>query len=276
MPISHVNDINIYYEVHGQGEPLLLIMGYGANSRWWVSQIPVFSKEYSVIIFDNRGAGLSEKPDTPYTIPMMADDAAGLLKAIGVDAAHVFGISMGGMIAQELVLNHPEAVLSLVLGCTTAGGHNAVLADREALDFLLNHEHRQQLSLEEQGRELLQFLFTEEFIARNRNALDAFIAEIYENPTPLHAYRRQGEAIMSFKAYDRLPEIQAPALVMAGTADRLIPVENSRILASRIPDAELIIYENVGHGFIGEIPNEVNRDVLEFLKKYSCSQQASA
>jgi pimeloyl-ACP methyl ester carboxylesterase len=227
-----------------------------------------------VIVFDNRGTGQSGKPDTPCTIKMMADDAAGLLEAIGIEAAHVFGVSMGGMIAQELVLNHPEKVTSLILGCTTPGGRNTNLPDKDALSFLFDHEHRQQLSLEEQGRELLPFLFTDEFIDNNQQRIDAFVSEIYRYPTPVHGYRRHEEAIMSFNVYDRISEIKAPTLVMAGTADRLIPAENSRILASRIPDAELIIFDNMRHGFIGEIPDEVNRAVLEFLRKHSRSRQA--
>jgi pimeloyl-ACP methyl ester carboxylesterase len=274
MPVVTVGDINIYYEVHGEGEPLLLIMGYGASSRWWLSQVSALSQEYQVIVFDNRGTGQSDKPDTPCTIKMMADDAARLLETIGIEAAHVFSASMGGMIAQELVLNHPEKVISLILGCTTPGGRNTTLPDREAMSFLSNHERRQQLSLEEQSRELLPFLFTDEFINKNHKIVDAFTSEIYRYPTPVHGYRRHWEAIMSFNVYDRIPEIKVPTLIMAGTADRLISAENSRILASRIPDAKLIIFENMRHQFISEIAEEVNRAVLEFLGKHSRFRRA--
>jgi 3-oxoadipate enol-lactonase len=269
MPTARVADINIYYEVHGEGEPLLLIMGYGANSQWWYLQVAAFSQKYKVIVFDNRGTGLSDKPDVPYTMLMMADDAAGLLDAIGVDAAHVFGVSMGGMIAQELVLHHPEKVISLVLGCTTPGGHNTILPDQEALDFLLDHERRRNLPIEEQGRELLPFLFSQEFLDKNQDRADHFISQAFERITPIHGYQRQGEAFMSFNVWDRLPEIKVPTLLMTGTADRLIPAENSRLLASRIPDAELILYENVGHGFTGEVAQEANRAVLDFVGRHS-------
>lgn len=265
MFTAKVGDLNIYYELHGKGEPLLLIIGYGANSRWWYPQITSFSQEYRVIAFDNRGTGQSDKPDIPYTIEMMAEDAAGLLEAIGIDAAHVYGISMGGMIAQEFALHYPSKVTSLILGCTTPGGRNAVMLDQEALTVLFDTDRRKHLTLEEQGRELLPFLFSQEFIDKNPDIMDAFIADMLEYPTPPHGYQRQGEAVMGFNAYDRLPEIKVPTLVIAGAADRLIPVENSRILASRIPNAELVILENMGHGFTGEAPEEANKAVLDFL-----------
>jgi 3-oxoadipate enol-lactonase len=272
MPTAKVGDINICYEVTGEGEPLLLIMGYGANSRWWYPQITSFSQEYRVIAFDNRGTGQSDKPDIPYTIEMMAEDAAGLLEAIGIDTAHVYGISMGGMIAQEFALRYPGKVTSLILGCTMPGGRNMVMPDQEASTVLFDMERRQRLTLEEQARELLPFLFSQEFIDKNPDIIDALIANMLEYPTPPHGYKRQGEAVMGFNAYDRLPDIKASTLVIAGAADRLIPVENSRILASRIPGAELVIFEDMGHGFTGEAPEEANKAVLDFLRRHRSSK----
>jgi len=268
MAIAQVGDINIYYEIHGEGEPLLLITGYGANSQWWYPQIPAFSQEYQVIALDNRGSGRSDKPDISYTIEMMAEDTAGVLDAVGIDAAHVFGVSMGGMIAQEFALHYPEKVISLILACTTPGGRNSVLPDEEAMTFLFDLESRKELTLEEQARQMLPFLFTQEFIDRNPERIDTFVAGMLEYVTPLHGYQRQGEAIMGFNAYDRLPKIKAPTLVIAGTADRVIPVENSRIIASRIPNAELVIFENMGHGFLGEAVEEANKAVLDFLRRH--------
>jgi len=118
MPTAKVDDISVYYETLGEGEALLLIMGYGSYSGHWFRLIPSLSNDYRVVAFDNRGTGQSDKPDIPYTIEMMAGDATGLLEAIGIDAAHVFGVSMGGMIAQEFALRYPGKVISLILGCT--------------------------------------------------------------------------------------------------------------------------------------------------------------
>jgi len=241
MPTVRVGDINMYYEIHGKGEPLLLIIGYGGNSGEWFRQIPSLSQNYRVVAFDNRGAGRSAKPDVPYTMQMLAQDIAGLLEALTIDATHIYGVSMGGMIAQEFTLRHPEKVKSLILGCTLCGGSNAIAPDAEATNFLFDVERAKRLTAEEITRELLQFMYTQGFIDNNPDIIEQFIANRVEYFPPLYGFLRQAEAIILHDTYERLPQIKAPTLVIAGTADRLIPVENSRILASRIPNAELVI-----------------------------------
>ncbi|MCK4963645.1 MAG: alpha/beta fold hydrolase, partial [Dehalococcoidia bacterium] len=124
MPTTKVGDINMYYEVHGEGEPLLLIMGLGSDLTSWIFQIPEFSKKYQVIAFDNRGVGRTDAPDVPYSTAMMADDTTGLLDALGIEKAHVLGLSMGGFIAQELAVKYPQRVKSLVLAATAAGPYS--------------------------------------------------------------------------------------------------------------------------------------------------------
>ena len=135
--IVPVNGINMYYETHGEGEPLLLIEGLGYSSWMWYKQIPELSKEYRVIVYDNRGVGRSAKPDSEYTIELMADDAASLLTALGVESAHVLGVSMGGYIAQELALRHPEKVRSLILAGTNRGEGNALNKNSSLLNGYL-------------------------------------------------------------------------------------------------------------------------------------------
>ena len=129
MPIVKVGDINMYYEVRGQGKPLVLIMGLGLSCASWYPVIPGLSQKYQVVIFDNRGAGKSDKPDIPYTMEMMTDDLAGLLNEIGISASHIFGVSMGGMVAQHFFLKYPKRVTGLILGCTGCGGPHYVQAD---------------------------------------------------------------------------------------------------------------------------------------------------
>jgi pimeloyl-ACP methyl ester carboxylesterase len=245
MPTAQVEDINIYYESHGDGEPLLLIMGYGQYSALWAPLIRDLSPEYRVISFDNRGTGRSDKPDIPYTMKMMADDAKGLLDAIGVDSAHVFGMSMGGMIAQEFALSYPNKLISLILGCTHCGGIKMTLPSQEALAFLLGPEMAK-LPIEERARQTVGWMWTQEYIDNNPRAVELFVAVTAEHPTPVHGYRCQAKAITGHDTYDRLPQITTPTLVITGNADRLIPAENSRILSSRIPSAELVIRRTRG------------------------------
>jgi pimeloyl-ACP methyl ester carboxylesterase len=272
MATAKVGDVNIYYESQGDGEALLLIMGYGAYSAMWGLQIPSFSQEYRVISFDNRGTGQSDKPDTPYTIKMMADDARGLLDAIGIDSAHVCGVSMGGMIAQELALNYPDRVKSLILGCTFCGGAKAVPPAPEVQALLAGIG---ELPLEEQARVMMPLLWTQEFIDKNPVAVEIYVAITLKYPTPAHGFARQAEAIMFHDTYERLPQIAAPTLVITGDADRIIPADNSKILASRIPNAELVVLKNAGHGFFGELVEETNGIILNFLGRHSKGKKAT-
>ena len=266
MPTAKVGDVNIYYESHGDGEALLLIMGYGAYSGHWAPVIPHFSREYRVIVFDNRGTGRSDKPNMPYTIKMMADDAKGVLDAVGIDSAHVLGESMGGMIAQEVALNYPNKVISLILGCTFCGGTNAIQPTPEALAFLTGPEMAK-LSVEERARVSVPWLWSQEFIDKNPEAVEMYVDITAKYPTPIHGFACQAQAVAFHDTYERLPQIKAPTLVIVGDADRIIPAENSSILASRIPNAELVVLENAGHDFF--IDAEAPRIILDFLRRHS-------
>jgi len=268
MPMIEVGDINIHYNSHGEGEALVLINGFGSNSHSWFLEVPTFSREFQVITLDNRGTGQSDKPDVPYTMEMLAGDVAGLLNALGVEATHVYGVSMGGMIAQQFTLSYPDMVISLVLGCTNCGGPNTVRPDAEAMTFLFDAERMKRLTPEEGARESLPFLFSQEYIDSNPELMKEVVARRLAEVTPLHTYVRQGQAIMGHDTYDRLPRIRVPTLVIAGTADRLVPVENSRILASRIPNAELVLLENMGHGYLVEAAEEANKAILGFLRRH--------
>ncbi len=268
MPTAKVGDININYKVHGEGEALVLINGYGSNSRSWLLEIPTFSQEFQVVTFDNRGTGQSDKPDIPYTMEMMAGDVAGLLEAIGIDAAHVYGVSMGGMIAQEFTLRYPDKVISLILGCTNCGGRHSIRPDEEVMTFLFDAERMKRLTPEEGARESLPFLFSQKFIDNNVDIIEQIVTQRVEYVTPLHGYTRQAQAIMGHDTYDRLPQIEVPTLVIAGTADRLVPFENSKTLASQIPNAELVILENMGHGYLVEAAEEANKAILDFLRRH--------
>jgi len=274
MSTAKVDPIELYYEEHGSGEALLLIMGLAADSTAWLFQIPDFAEHYRTIVFDNRGVGRSSKPPGPYTIHEMADDTAGLLDAIGVARAHVLGVSMGGMIAQELALRHPEHVRSLVLACTypepdaeieqqrqfsvsqfggtiTATGETRI--DVAALDPLLFFQH------------LLPRVFNQSFIDRELPKLMQLFSGALQWGFSMEAILGQVAAAMGHRATDRLHRIGVPTLVITGDADLLIPPGNSRVLAENIPGAKLVMVPGGSHGFNFETPEIFNREVLAFL-----------
>jgi 3-oxoadipate enol-lactonase len=264
MPKVKVGDINMYYEVHGKGEPLVLITGAGASMEMAAPAIiPVYSPEYQVVLFDNRGAGKSDVPDIPYTTEMMADDLSGLLDVIGIKSAHVCGTSMGGMIAQQFVLRYPKRVRSLILQSTYCGGQHSILPE-ETIRLSMGLK----IAPDELARRMIEISITPEFKEKNPVLIQQIISTMNTNLAPRVGMMRQGQAVKSHNTYERLPEIKAPTLVMSGDADRALPVENSRIMASRIPGAELVILKNAGHLLI-EAGGEPNRLILDFLKQHS-------
>jgi len=262
MPKTRVNDINIHYEVHGEGEPLLLIHGLAARGDGFAKQIPALSQRFRAIIFDNRGVGETDQPDDAYSIGQMADDAAGLLDALGVESAHVFGVSMGGMIAQELALRRPRRVNKLALGCTHSGIKHCAPAPQWVTDIFktLPGKPRRQAV-----RECVPFNFSRYTQERNRQLIDVESERMVDNRQRLHAYKNQINAVYDFDAYDRLPRITAPTLILTGADDVLIPPANSHNLAARIPDARLIEFEQAGHLFFIEKADEVNHALIRFF-----------
>jgi len=265
MPTVKANDINIYYEIHGEGEPLLMIQGYSFNSGHWFTLAPEMAKYYRAIIFDNRGTGRTDKPEPPYTMKMFAADAKALLDAIGIDKANVFGVSMGGMIAQEFALDYPDRVLNLIVGCSNCGGKASVAPTPEALAFLFNPDAAK-LSVEERARATAPWLWTQDYIDKNPQAVEELVKVTSTYPTPPQGFAGHGTAIAGHDTCDRLPQIKVPTLVIAGDSDRLIPPENSKIIASRIPGAELLIIKNAGHAFT-QSPDAA-KAILDFLKRH--------
>jgi 3-oxoadipate enol-lactonase len=265
---ADANGARLYYEVYGQGEPLLLIMGLGANHLAWSAQVPVYAREFRVIVFDNRGTGQSDFPQgVDCTIPLMADDATALLDFLGVDSAHVYGVSMGGMIAQEMALRHPEKVRSLILGATSPGGSRAVAPDAQALRALV-----EQGLVVDRGVSpaLLEVLFSPAYLAAHGSELMETFQSMADYPTTSQeAYAAQFRASAAHDAYDRLPDIAVPTLVLHGTDDPLLPVGNGRILAERIPGAKLVLFEGARHGYFIEKQAEADAAVLDFLRAQS-------
>jgi len=263
MPKVKVNDIQIYYEVHGEGFPLIMITGWSGNIDWWdLRLIQELSKKYKLVIFDNRGVGRTDISDMKYTIKLFANDTAGLMDALGISRANVLGFSMGGMIAQELVLNYPEKVEKLVLCSTHCGGTKSVPPSQKALDMFIVDESA--LSPEQIARMTIPILFTEDFIKNNPDLVEFSLQQILRAPISIKALLRQVNAIMEFDTYERLSQIKVPTLVLHGKQDILVPPENGSILAEAIPNAKFVYFENSAHGLIEEMEKVISV-VLDFL-----------
>lgn len=265
MATVETNGIQLYFEEHGEGEPLLLIMGWGGNAATWQPQLPGLAERFRVIAFDNRGAGRSSAPDEPYTVAQMAEDTVGLLDALDIPRAHVFGISMGGMIAQELALRHPERVNALILGCTSAGGRRAPgfgWLRRQIRAFCSRNGERPDL---EWFMEFMKRLWTNEALARQTPPVQDFVLSLIRYAAPMHGLKRQADAIAAHDAHDRVPQIRHRTLVMTGEQDALVHPWNSHMLAMRIPNAKLHIFPELRHAFHLERADAVNSLLIDFI-----------
>lgn len=261
MPITTNQGCKIYWEEEGRGDPILLIMGLGYPAIAWYRTRPVLVKQFRTILFDNRGVGRSEMPPGPYPIPLMASDALAVLDAAGVETAHVFGISMGGMIAQEFALQYPGRVRSLILGCTAAGGPMAVRAEAEATQMLLA---RGSMTREEAARAAIPFIY-------DPGTAQNLIEEDMEMRRPWFphpdAYNAQLQGILAWEAYSRLSNISAPTLVLHGESDRLVRAGNGKLIAEKIPGAKLVMIPHASHIFSTDQPEAAHQAILQFLRK---------
>ncbi len=265
MPRVQAGSIVMHYERRGSGEPLVLIMGFGGSGAMWDDAfVDLLAAQFDVIVPDNRGTGQSEKIDEPIELRTLADDVAHLLDALGIARAHVFGVSMGGMVAQEFALAHPQRPRGLVLGCTHSGGHGTVPADPEVVQLLLPQKG---MAPRDVIQRTFQAMLTPETIARDTTFLDAMAGRMLAHATPVFVFRRQMEAIRRFEVCDRLHAIAAPTLVIAGDRDRLVPPQNAERLAAAIPNARLEVMHGAAHNFSWEAREETARLVTAFLEK---------
>ena len=251
--------VRIYWDEQGQSEPLLLIMGLGYTAHMWHRTRPRLAEHFRTIAFDNRGVGRSDTPAGPYPIALMASDAAAVLDAAEVQSAHLFGVSMGGMIAQEFALQYPTRVRSLILGCTAAGGPTAVRAEPEATQML---KARAGMTPDQAAEAALPFIYDSE-TPRDRSEEDLAIRRPWL-PRP-ESYTAQLQGILAWEAYSRLPAIGAPTLVIHGENDRLVPAGNGKLIADHIPGAKLVLIPHASHLFLTDQPQIAQEAILNFL-----------
>jgi pimeloyl-ACP methyl ester carboxylesterase len=251
---------DLYVEEHGFGDTLLFHQGLGQGSWAWRFQVPTFAHRFRAIVFDTRGTGRSPVPDAPYDIGDLADDAARILNN---RAAHVVGFSMGGYVALTLALAHPELVRSLVLAGTGAGGPGRVPRPehvREAFEAALD------LPPEEQRRATLPYTFSRGWTEANPERFEEILAATLEHPTPIETVL--AHMAVCYRFYDEALDVElidVPALVVHGDDDLIVPVENGRTLARRLPNARYVELAGRGHNAMLEDPEAFNAVVLDFL-----------
>lgn len=242
----------LYHELHGSpdGSPLILLEGLGGDIPGWRRNVPHLAERHRVVAYDFRGNGRSDAPDEPMTMATFVEDTVALLDHLEIERAHVYGQSFGGMVAQEMALGHPGRVRSLVLACTHAGPAHMLRPGPESNV----PKDRPSLALYSPG-----------FAAGHPEHVREDVAIGRRNPQPAHAGRRQWEAMRSWSSWERLDRIACPTLVLHGTEDRVIPVANARLLASRIPGARLVLLDGAGHLYHSEQPEAADAAVLAFL-----------
>ena len=251
--VSRPDGAGLNYEVHGdpRRESLVLLEGMGGDIPGWRRNVPHLAAECFVVAYDHRGNGRSESPDLPATMATFVDDCLAVMDELRIERAHVYGQSFGGFVAQELGLTHPERVRSLVLACTHSG-HSHIVPSRGRAP---------------KGRPWLQLYAPAFAEAHPEHVVDDLRVGLAQPQHP-QGQRRQWEAVQAWEAFDRLHELRVPALVLHGSEDQMIDVENARVLASRIPGAELVILEGAGHVYHSEQAERADEIVLDFVRRH--------
>ncbi|HEX6711774.1 MAG TPA: alpha/beta fold hydrolase [Thermoleophilaceae bacterium] len=261
MPHADLNGLEIHYDVHGEGDPLVCVHGLGCDRRAWVMQIQPFSQQYKTVLFDNRDVGQSSLAPGDYSTADMADDVLALADHLELPGFHLLGISLGGMVSQQVALKAPERVRTLTLAVTHGGVQKAGRLRGHLLGSYARH-----LSPEDQVDNLLYLCYTEAFFENDE--MYAFMKNaLLENPYPQppEAFARQAAAGAHHDVRDRLAELTMPVHVIGAERDLMIPVWKSRELASLIPGSKLTIIDGQGHGVMWEGAEEFNAAVTEFL-----------
>lgn len=258
-----VEDAEIAWSSLGEGDPVVLIMGLGGSSGEWGTYFPsLLAKTHRVILLDNRGTGTSSRPAGPYTLERLAHDVVGVIEGVAGGRAHVLGISMGGMIAQHVALDHPGVVNKLVLVATHCGGARALLPLPHLLPALFQHPSTPAAVA---ARVRFTAIAAPGWAEKNPELLEERLQHAMRAPTPVRTFRAQLDAIMRADRYSRLDDIDAETLVIHGDSDALVPHANGELLARKIHGARLHTLPGVGHLPMWEAPEETARVILEFL-----------
>jgi len=266
MPLFKYNEIEINYIKRGRGEPLLMFQGLGQTIDSWTFQIPFFKRKMTVIALDNRGVGGSSRPDYPYTMDMFVDESKALLDYLDIrDNVHLIGVSLGGMIAQNFVLKHPEIVKTITLLATSSYLDPGPLLDRYRIMM-------EEMEPEDAFNSTLELLFSDKFMKRvqeDRKLYDTIFDKLGKSTTRMQDYKNRSAAVKGINIADLLHTISQPTLILVGSEDKLIPVEESKLLHEKIPNSTLEIFEGYGHGsLLVEDFQKVNNTIWNFIEQH--------
>lgn len=274
---AEVNDIKICYEIKGEGEPLILVHGFGATKEVWIAQYEPLAEHFKVIRFDNRGAGKSDRPDEPYNMEMFADDIAGLMDHLNIEKSHILGWSLGGMIVQQFALKFPERINKIVLVNTLPQWPG----DKAGIEMYKNSQidkyHKKLEDPKEAFFQGAKLGFSRNFRKKMREnpekkfyglfSAQDLIDDSIENPSRPQDIENQAHALASFDVLDRLSEVKNPTLILAAEKDRQTPKIMNEKIHEEIPNSNLIVFEGVGHDSPREKAPEINEEIINFLKK---------
>lgn len=265
MAKAKINGVDIYFEEHGAGEPLILLMGFGDGCQAWSNQTPVFAEHYRTIILDHRGVGKSEAPESGYSIPQFSDDVVALMDHLGIERSHLVGYSMGGRVAQDLAARYPNRVNAIVLAASAAKPNALNIYSLKATEYLYRNF----------GPEAASAIgplisFTHEYFADHLPELVDKLGKPQPEAMTVHAFAGHVRAIEEHDTTPILHKIEAPTLVVMGDQEWLNPKADADIMLNGIRGSRLEVLEGGGHGFLWEIPDRFNRAVLDFLSQASC------
>jgi 3-oxoadipate enol-lactonase len=272
---ADVNGIKICYEVAGEGEPLLLVHGFGSKKESWIAQFPVFSKHFKVIRFDNRGAGKSDRPKGTYTMEIFADDIKGLMDHLGIEKTYIAGWSLGGMIVQNFVLKYPEKVKKVILINTNYGFPDE---DGPLVYKNMRLEEEKQKKIDhvkawwDAARSGYYIKFRKEMEANPSkkwyglwSAEDLIEMSIVDPPTT-EDIEIQASALKTHDTFNRLKTIISPTLIITASHDRLTPKSSMEEIHKQIPNSKFVVIDKAGHSSPLEKSPEVNQAIIDFLK----------
>lgn len=265
MPKAQSNGIELYYETHGAGQPLVLISGLGYPLWQWHKMVPFLAEHFQVVTFDNRGVGQSDKPAGPYTAQMLAADTAGLLDALDIENAIIAGHSMGGFIAQAMALDFPQKVKKLILCSTNFGGPHHVPVTAEAMKVLIDVTSDALTRL----KNGLVISTAPGWAEKNPEMIEAWIQWRVANPIEPAPYQAQlaiGLGLMTEAAAfeNKLLRLNVPTLILFGAHDKVVPPENTSLLAEKISGSKVVILPDAGHFFPIEIAEAASRTITDF------------